>query len=323
MKKLYVVSFSNQEKLKDGRMEINIQTTKASSALGWAQEAYGGPLEEVGLEGEITGQQYEEEEGIFTAFLKDNFLYQFILKQELKESETEIIYTQMLSTFRFIDVTACASMEISGYNYVFSDLNGEVKIDLDNDGQEEIIRIYKEDSNLGGRSKPIIVKIFSGSEKCPKEVFNYEAQSIGYYIANEFLENQQAFENFWGDGANTVSLEAIGTAYGSGSSMRLLLFTYRNGEYSVIEGLQVSGHNWQCCKFDGDNGIGNKIIAAESRWAEDYSDYCAGCDSKFQFFIYNWNGEEYVKTEAGITENKYSGNIEEILKEEPSVINSQ
>ena len=219
-------------------------------------------------------------------------------------------------------------MEITGYDYIFSDssrtLKGEVKVDFDNDDQEEVLRVYKE-SDSGERSEPIIVKIFENHERCPREVFGYQVLDIevpegAIYTANEFLENPQVFENFWGDGVNAVSLEAIGTAYGSGSTAQLLIFTYRNGEYSVIMGPQVAGHNWQCCKFDGDNGVGQKIIAAESRWAEDPSDYCAGCDSRFQFFIYNWNGEKYIKTEGGITENKYSGDIEKIIKKEPFVV---
>ncbi|OGM14609.1 hypothetical protein A3D84_05875 [Candidatus Woesebacteria bacterium RIFCSPHIGHO2_02_FULL_42_20] len=224
---------------------------------------------------------------------------------------------------RFTDTKTCTSMETPGYNYVFSgpsyNLNGETKIDLDNDGQEEIVRVYKQESSSGERSKPIIVKIFSATEDCPKEVFSHYGQPTEY--PNEFVENPQVFQNFWGDGSNVVSVEAISTAYGSGSSMQLLLFTYRGGNYSVIEGPQVQGHNWQCCMFYGDNGIGQKIIAAENRWADDYSDYCAGCDSRFQFFIYTWNSKEYIKTEAGVTEKKYSGDIEEIVQKEPSVVN--
>jgi len=111
MKQLYIVSFSNQQELEGGRVEIDIQTTKASSVLDWAQEAYGSPLEEIRLKEGITGQQFKEEEGIFTALLKDDFLYQFILKQEPRKSEIETTYNQMLSTFRFIGADETADWQ--------------------------------------------------------------------------------------------------------------------------------------------------------------------------------------------------------------------
>jgi len=77
-------------------------------------------------------------------------------------------------------------------------------------------------------------------------------------------------------------------------------------------------------KFDGDDGVGKKIIVAEERWATDFSDYCCGCTHRLQFMIYTWDGEAYTKTVAGITQNRYrSGSIDEILQKEPSVLNQQ
>ena len=231
-----------------------------------------------------------------------------------------------------VETSTELSMEIEGYDYIFSgfgpELNGEVKIDLDGDGQQEIVRVYKEDvtgEEFLGRGKSIIAKVFSSAGDGVKEVYSYTIESF-----NEYYENPQPLLNLWGDDTNAVKIKAIGTGYGSGSTVRLLFLTYRNGEYKIIEGPQVAGHNWLCCKLDGEGGIGKRIIAAESRWDSLNletgwvpGNYCAGCESRFQFFIYSWNGQKYSKIELGTTKNLYSGNIDDILQQEPSVLSVQ
>ncbi|HEX9722177.1 MAG TPA: hypothetical protein VGA53_02835 [Candidatus Paceibacterota bacterium] len=231
-----------------------------------------------------------------------------------------------------VETSTELSMEIEGYDYIFSgfgpELNGEVKIDLDGDGQEEIVRVYKDDVTFLGRGKPIIVKIFSGTQGDYKEVFSYTSEAIEpYKFANEFFSAPEVFFNFWGDGANAVVLDAIGTGYGSGYAEQLLCFTYRNGQYELFRGPRKS--SGEPLKFIGENGLGNKIIVAERRWEpigpngeRRPGSYCAGCSSKMQFIIYTWNGEGYHRIEAGTTENLYlSGTIDEILRQEPDVLN--
>ncbi len=222
------------------------------------------------------------------------------------------VFNQILSTFKFIekDETAeCSSIDIPNY-----EVAKEFYVDLNGDQEEEFVRVYRELTNTGTRALPIMVKVFSGTKDCPKEEFSYTGAGENEVYTAEVMQN------FWGDGRNIVMVGGVSTGYGSGSSVIFRFFTYRNGGYAMIEGPQLSGHNWQCCKFDDKNALGKKIIGAESQWAPDYSDYCAGCSSRFQFFIYTWNGKEYIKTEAGTTKNKYSGCIDEILQKEPSVL---
>lgn len=111
VKPLYVLSLSNKQKFKTGRIEIDIQSTTYPSILSWAKEAHGPHgLQEVKVgKEEILGQQFIEKKKIFTGLLKNNFLYQIILFGEIEEpkkSEIETVYNQILSTFKFLDETA-------------------------------------------------------------------------------------------------------------------------------------------------------------------------------------------------------------------------
>ncbi len=221
-------------------------------------------------------------------------------------SKEEVRVPEVKSTKAKGETAQCSSVDIPNY-----EVYANFYIDLNNDQKEELVRIYREFTEELP-TLPIVVKIFSGTKECWKEVFSYQG------TGNE-IWSAQAFLNFWGDGANAVMVNDVSYAGGSGSSVVLRFFAYRNGKYVMIEGPQLGGYNWQCCKFD-DKNPGKKIIGAESRWDPDYSDYCAGCPSRFKFFIYTWNGKEYIKAEAGTTKNKYSGNIDEILQKEPSML---
>ena len=251
---------------------------------------------------------------------------------EVDESLRQL-HTQILSTFRFVDTTACAPVGIEGYNYLFpasgnaSILSGQTEIDLDGDGQDEIIRVYKE-ASIDYRSKPVVVKVFSGTEDCPREVFSY--QSGNSDLHNEFSIGPQTFFNFWNDNSNAVFVSIISTGYGSGSREQLIFLTYQNGSYKMIQGPKKLGG--EPYKFAGENGLGTKIIVAERRydpfdpeqrgWLP--GNYCAGCSSRMQFIIYTWNGASYDKKEAGITQYLYlSEGIDEILQKEPDVLNVQ
>jgi len=221
------------------------------------------------------------------------------------------VFDQMLSTLRLIDTSKCSSTQIEGYK-----TEEIVKEDLDGDNQQEVIRIYIEDKEDLG-NKPIIVKVFSGKEDCPQALFYYQG-------TGNVVWGTQVFSNFWGDGAKAVLIKDVSYAGGSGSTVNITFLTYRQGQYQIIKGPKFSGHDWRCCKFDGDNGLGKKIIGAEHWWGLNYEYYCAGCTSPLQFIIYTWNGEGYTKTVAGITQNSYGPeSIDEILEKEPAVLNPQ
>lgn len=208
----------------------------------------------------------------------------------------------------------CSSTQIEGYK-----VEKTIEEDLDGDNQGEVIRIYIEDKE-DLSNKPIVVKVFSGNENCSQALFNYQG-------TGNVVWGTQVFSNFWGDGVKAVLIEDVSYAGGSGSTVNITFLTYRHGQYQIIKGPKFSGHDWRCCKFDGDNGPGKRIIGAEHWWGLNYEDYCAGCASRMQFTIYTWDGKGYAKTEAGLTRNKYGGgdgmDIDEILQKEPSMLNQR
>jgi len=61
---------------------------------------------------------------------------------------------------------------------------------------------------------PIVVKIFSGTKDCRKEIFSYQGKG------NEVWE-AQVFSNFWSDGANAVMVKDV--SYAGGSRFPILL----------------------------------------------------------------------------------------------------
>ncbi|MDP3990824.1 MAG: hypothetical protein Q8P63_00815 [Candidatus Nealsonbacteria bacterium] len=192
----------------------------------------------------------------------------------------------------------------------------EFYLDLNGDNKEETVRVYREAKGECERVKPTTVKVFSGTDDCQEEVFSYQGEGNEAWGA-------QVIPNFLGDGSDVVMVKDASYSCGCGGTTRLIFFAYQEGRYSIIEGPQFGGLGG-LYMFDGDNGLGKRIIVTEERWTSDPSDYCCGCVSRRQFIIYNWNGEEYVKTIAGITQNKYlEESIDEILQKEPSVLNSQ
>jgi len=206
----------------------------------------------------------------------------------------------------------CSPIDFVGYELV---KNYNFDVDLNNDGEKETVRVYWDSKEVCDKVKTIMVKVFSGTENCPKEIF-----SSGW--GNQ-VGKAEIFQNFWGDGSDVVLVEGMSYACGCGSTIRLLFLTYREGKYSIVEGPQLGGLGWMY-KFNGHDGAGKKIIAAEPKWATDYSDYCCGCAHRLQFTIYTWDGGAYTKTVAGTTQNKYLlESIDEILQKEPSVLNQQ
>jgi len=91
----------------------------------------------------------------------------------------------------------CSSTKVDGYSYQIPEtakhysagFNGEIKVDLDGDGQEEIVRAYvgekgwldgepgsKDVGSAVPPGKPVIVKVFSGGGDCPKEVLSSKGE---------------------------------------------------------------------------------------------------------------------------------------------------
>ncbi|MDP3732356.1 MAG: hypothetical protein Q8R31_04950 [Candidatus Omnitrophota bacterium] len=216
------------------------------------------------------------------------------------------------------DETAkCSPIDFPNYEIAKDDWGGrkgaalELQVDLNGDKEEETIRVYREPKEECERIKPIMVKIFSGTDDCPKEVFTY------YGMGNE-TGKVETFWNFWGDRSNVVLVEDISYACGSGSSVRLRFFVYRNGKYLVAEGPLLGGF-WKYKLDGGDSGLGKRIIAAYNVFEEGD---CGTCAQKMQLEIYNWDGKKYVKRKAGLTQGKYfSESINEIIQKEPFVLN--
>ncbi len=218
-----------------------------------------------------------------------------------------------------------ATTDLSGYefiklptNYGFNtdaNANYEFNTDLNNDGKNELTRFYwdvAKQTDTCEKIKPIVMKIFSGNDPS-KEVYSFK------YNGSNLIGRAEAFQNFWGDGMNAIMGEGISYACGSGYGSKIMFFAYRQGQYQAIAGPQTTGAMY---KFAGENGIGKKIITAEAYWSQNLTDYCAGCNHRLQFAIYNWDGQKYTKTLAGITQNKYlSETIDQVLQKEPSVLN--
>lgn len=239
--------------------------------------------------------------------------------------ENFILFDKIMSTFKLT-----TSSELSGYElikipsqYGFGTKEKDIyefNADLNNDGKKELIRFYWDtggQNDICEKTKPIVMKIFSGNNTS-NEIFSFT------YGNDNLIGKAEIFQNFWGDGSNAVMGEGISYGCGSGYGLNIIFFTYRQGQYRAITGPAISGTGGSSAmyKFAGENEPGKKIITAEAYWGPNSIDYCAGCEHKLQFSIYTWNGQEYTKTLAGITQNKYlSETIDQVLQKELSVLN--
>jgi len=212
---------------------------------------------------------------------------------------------------------ACQPVNFTNYEIAKIDSNPlEYKIDLNGDQKEEIVRVYDQITNNGARNLPIILKIFSGSMDCLKEDFAYTGRKdpeVNLY-ENE-IADFQILPNFWGDGKNVIMLLGEQTAYGSGFTIYSHFFSFKDGKYLNIDGPELD--ELSNFKFKNEDIKGKEIIVARAIWAEGeaHFDY-----HRYQFEVYNWDGEKYIKKNAGTTKNKYLGDIEEILQKEPEIL---
>ena len=245
-----------------------------------------------------------------------------------KAASFDQIFERIISSFQFIDkIGVCSPTDFFGYELAKNDWGGneqaynlEFEIDLNKDQTSEIVGIYREISSVGERSKPIMLKVFSGTEDCLQEEFGYT------FAGRNEVDSARFVSDFWGDGRNAIAITGISYAMGSGYTEQLYLLVWQVDRFSIIEGpsMSASGCQGWPFKFAGENGSATRIITVDSRWSENPSDYCCGCARRLQFYLYDWNGEEYVKIPAGVTQNKYlSESIDEILQKEPGVLNVQ
>jgi hypothetical protein len=120
-------------------------------------------------------------------------------------------------------------------------------------------------------------------------------------------------------------VRGVPTAYGSGSTQQLYFFTWQNGNYVVIEGPR---YGWSQGAPSGYMFAGEEAKATKIILALPFEGEYLGAHS-YQFEIYNWDGAKYIKSEGGITQNKYSWAwwgqddrefIDQIIRVEPQVI---
>jgi len=215
------------------------------------------------------------------------------------------------------EVGECQTVDLPNYEIAEIDNSPlEFKIDLNEDQKEEIVRVYDQKTENGLRNLPIMMKIFSGSQDCQKEEFSYIGEkdpAVNLY-ENE-IADFQIISNFWGDGRNVIMLLGEQTAYGSGFTIYMHLFTFKDGKYLNIEGTELD--ELSTYKFNDEEPKGKEIIVARAIWVEGEAHYDY---HRYQFEIYRWDGEKYTREEVGTTKNKYLGNIEEILQKEPEVL---
>jgi len=221
----------------------------------------------------------------------------------------------------------CSSIDVDRYQIAgkedsWLDSSGEINFDINSDGKEELLIVYEQKiiDESSPRNQPILFKIFSGSQECQKEEFSYRGRekSEDFDVPENEVSVFQVEPNFLGDGKNIVMLEGIQTAYGSGSSINEHLFAYKDGKYLEIATLEISSNDMY--KFSGEGGLGKEIIVARMIWGEGE---CHFCPHRYEFEIYTWDGNKYLKIDGGITENKYSPgdtNIESIIQAEPGVL---
>jgi hypothetical protein len=212
----------------------------------------------------------------------------------------------------------CSPIDFSGYELAknASGTDYEFNVDLNNDGIKESVRVYQSSANdFGERTGPNMIKIFFGTKDCPKEEFSHE------FAEENEIHSVQFIANFLGDGRDVIIIDGMSTGYGSGATEKLHFLIWQNDKYSVFEGPEFGiSCGLGTYKLAGENDIGNKIIVAVAKYGED--DYCCGCAAKLQFIIYNWNGEAYTKTIAGITQDKYfDESIDEIIQKESGTLN--
>ena len=223
--------------------------------------------------------------------------------------------------------TGCSPTSVSGYDVATIVTNidskgvattkpAQLQGDLKGDGRSETIILYAQIPGEGGRSLPVITKIFSGTQTCLTEEFSFtgkESQRNG----NE-LHTAQIIPNFWGDGRTVLDVENESTGYGSGSTYFLNFIVYANGSYQVVNGPTVGSDILYA--FKGVGGIGKEILVGTPVWT--------GTEAHFDPHIYQfekfvWDGQKYNDIKLGTTKNKYQATIDQIVQAEPSVLQSQ
>ena len=210
----------------------------------------------------------------------------------------------------------CDAIDIPGYQIAQVDGRAlDVKADIDQDGRQERVIMYQ-DANQGGiRYKPVILKIFSDDGGCAKEEFSYIG-NIEEQNENE-IGDLQILPDFWENGRQAVMLWAVQTAYGSGSSNFLHFFAYENGKYIRVDGPEFS--NLGGYKLNGGVVAGKEIIAADFVWSAGEAHFDP---HYYKVSIYEFDGSKYIVQKTVTTQNKYTGDIDEMIKKEPDLLSA-
>lgn len=194
----------------------------------------------------------------------------------------------------------CTSITLPKYKVA-----NEFLVDLDNDKNDELIRIYEENIKKMEcpPELPIVVKIFSNINHCYEEKFRYpeNLNPIVDFNDNRYnkVSDSQFIKNFWGDGRDVIFLEGTLNFCGSGSVSQLLFFTYQDGQYVKIEGPIFRELDTY---FLSSPPKGKAILIVRGIWEINEAHFGP---HRYAFDLYEWDGKGYQKKEIGTTTNKY------------------
>ncbi len=238
---------------------------------------------------------------------------------------------------------ACPANIPQGYELASGSWNGdqtnmpadEFLVDLKGDGTKELVRVYDQQLQIKGsygeRSMPIIVKVFSGADASCRELFSYTAsqQPDGNGVLWGANESGLAYVSagFFGDQKQAFVFEPISTGYGSGSSYPIDILAWQGGSFQVIQGPTMT--ELDIWKFNGTDFPGETILVARGIWDSTGTFEAHFSPHRVHFESWQWADGQYVKTDLGTTQNKYSfsgssaSTIDDIIKAEPNVLNPQ
>ncbi len=242
---------------------------------------------------------------------------------------------------------ACPANIPQGYELASGSWNGdmtrtnpdELLVDLKGDGAKELIRVYDQQlqvhGSYGGRSMPIVVKVFSDPTASCQELFSYtgvqrpDGNGVPWGANESGLTSVLA--GFFGDQKQVFMFEPISTGYGSGFSYPLNILSWQAGSFQVIQGPILT--ELDAYKFSGADFPGETILIARGIWDSVGTFEGHFSPHRVHFESWAWADGQYVKTDLGTTQNKYSivgspsggtvSAIDDIIKAEPGALKTQ
>jgi len=197
----------------------------------------------------------------------------------------------------------------------------EFSIDLNNDGTNEIIRFYNQNDptkTLGfeDRLLPVVMRVYKHDDNCLKELYTYTADHGEVSADNELLY-AEPFNNFWGDGKNTVMFISTATAYGSGHNAVIRFLVHDSMRYKVINGPKQN--ELSSYKLLDENVKGRLILVANGQWKMEAEGHF---NPHFQQLeMWEWKDNKYIVNKLGLTRNKYTEfEIDKIILDEQKLL---